>query len=54
MGEDKPEATELEYLTWFRQSADFGPADKDVKYSMDQDFEQETGTLVPAGWRHED
>ena len=48
--EKKERATELEYLTWFRQNADFGPADGDVKDSMDQQFMQETGKLLPKGW----
>lgn len=48
------EATELEYLKWFRCEADFGPADEDVKYRMDKAFEKETGKRVPSGWRHDD
>lgn len=47
------EATELEYLTWFRQNADFGPADADVIAIMDEQFEKETGKRVPEGWRAE-
>ncbi len=46
----KEEATELEYLRWFRINADFGPADGDVKYIMNQNFEEETGKRVPKGW----
>lgn len=47
----KKEATELEYLTWFRLNTDFGPADSDVKHIMHQQFEKETGKLVPKDWR---
>jgi hypothetical protein len=39
----KDRATELEYLTWFRINADFGPADSDVKLYLDQRFMEETG-----------
>lgn len=51
---NKEEATELEYLKWFRINADFGPADGDVQYLMNQRFEKETGKLLPKGWRNED
>ena len=43
-------ASELEYLTWFRINADFGPADSDVKEIMDQQFMEETGKNLPEGW----
>lgn len=43
-------ATELEYLKWFRNAADFGPADSDVKDGLDQDFMDETGKNLPEGW----
>lgn len=43
-------ATELEYLTWFRINADFGPADSDVKNMMDQQFMKETNKNLPEGW----
>jgi hypothetical protein len=43
-------ATELEYLTWFRCNADFGPADSDVKDAMDEQFMDETGKNLPEGW----
>jgi hypothetical protein len=46
----KERATELEYLTWFKQSADFGPADSDVQDQMKRDFIQETGKNIPEGW----
>jgi len=43
-------ATELEYLKWFRLNADFGPADSDVKDSLDEQFMNETGKNLPEGW----
>ena len=46
----KQRATELEYLTWFRQAADFGPADSDVKDWMNKKFIKETGKNLPEGW----
>lgn len=46
----KARATELEYLTWFRQNADFGPADGDVVESMNERFMNETGKNLPEGW----
>lgn len=48
------EATELEYLKWFKINADFGPADGDVQFIMDQNFEEETGKRVPKGWRQDE
>jgi hypothetical protein len=52
---DKPKrerATELEYLIWFKQSADFGPASSDVKDQMKRDFIKETGKNIPEGWNY--
>ncbi len=51
MSDKKPEATELEYLKWFVINTDFGPADEDVKYLMQQQFEKETGKKVPENWQ---
>ena len=48
----KERATELEYLKWFRQNADFGPADGDVKILMNEQFKKETGKLLPKGWNY--
>ncbi len=45
-----PRATELEYLTWFRHAADFGPADGDVVDAMNEAFIEETGKNLPEGW----
>jgi hypothetical protein len=46
-------ATELEYLKWFYINADFGPADSDVRYFMNQIFEKQTGKQIPEGYRDE-
>lgn len=45
------EASELEFLKWFFINADFGPADEDVRWSMEQEFKDETGKDVPAAYR---
>lgn len=45
---------EFEYLYWFYQNADFGPADGDVRYFLDQRYEKETGRLIPPSYRHEE
>jgi len=46
----KETATELEYLSWFRCNADFGPADQDVIDDMNRQFKEETGKELPEGW----
>ena len=43
-------ATELEYLKWFYQHADFGPADGDVRASLDEWFVRDTGKRPPPGY----
>lgn len=45
-------ATELEWLTWFAQNADFGPADSDVRDAMKRRFKRETGKRLPEGWNY--
>jgi hypothetical protein len=47
-------ATELAWLKWFCIEADFGPADGDVRMFLKERFEEETGTLVPKGWRYDE
>ena len=44
---------ELDYLIWFKQNADFGPADGDVHAIMDKNYTHETGKPVPTGWSQE-
>lgn len=46
----RPRATELEYLRWFRNNADFGPAHSDVISAYDRGFMDETGKNLPEGW----
>lgn len=43
-------ASELEYLTWFAQNADFGPADSDVRDAMNQQLVKtfQKGGILPA------
>jgi hypothetical protein len=43
-------ATELEYLTWFRITADFGPAHSDVVTILNEQFMRKTGKNLPEGW----
>lgn len=46
-------ATELEWLQWFYETADFGPADDDVRYLMEQKFTKETGKGLPKKYERE-
>jgi hypothetical protein len=41
------EATELEYLKWFFENADFGPAHGDVMEEKNNEFEVQTGKSIP-------
>lgn len=43
-------ATELEWLKWFFQRADFGPCESDVRNHMRQSFMDETGKNLPDGY----
>jgi len=43
-------ATELEWLKWFFENADFGPADGDVRYYLAEQFIEETGKELPDGY----
>lgn len=44
---------EYDWLVWFAQMADFGPADGDVRYHLQQMYERDTGNAVPEDWRYE-
>lgn len=44
------EATELEWLEYFYEEADFGPAHEDVVMIIQEQFEQETGKKIPKGY----
>lgn len=43
-------ATELEWLQWFYAVADFGPANEEVRYYLQEDFKKETGKEIPEGY----
>ena len=45
-------ATELEWLRWFAQRADFGPGHSDVVGEMKREFMDETGKNLPEGWNY--
>lgn len=47
-------STELEYLRWFRQEVDFGPAHEDVIELYNSKFMRETGKNLPEGWNVDD
>lgn len=47
-------ATELEYLKWFYNNADFGPADGDVRHYMDEKFKRQTGKELPEGYEDDE
>lgn len=52
--EISPYATELEYLRYFFNKSDFGPADSDVRKELADTFEVATGKLVPDDYREEE
>ena len=47
---------ELDFLRWFWENCDFGPADDDVRTIMIDEYQDETKKKVPLGydWRVED
>lgn len=47
-------ATELEFLKFFYHTADFGPADDDVRLMIEEEFKEETGKALPKGYERED
>ncbi len=47
-------ATELEYLRWFFDKCDFGPAHGDVIYSLNEEFVEETGKLLPKDYSYDE
>jgi len=49
----RKEASELEYLQWFFQHCDFGPADDDVRFMLSEQFKKETGKDLPEGYEGE-
>ena len=50
----KEKATELEFLKWFYQHADFGPATGDVVSWMKDQFQLVTRKALPDGYDGEE
>lgn len=50
----QPIATELEWLQYFYQEADFGPADQDVRDIIKCDFMRQYGKQLPEGYNGEE
>lgn len=46
-------ATELEYLKWFFQNADFGPADSDVRDRLNRQFIEQKEKNLPEGYNYD-
>lgn len=46
------ETAELQFLKWFYQNTDFGPASCDVMFGLKQAYEREVGKL-PKGYEQE-
>jgi hypothetical protein len=46
-------ATELEWLRYFYELADFGPAHEDVVSIIEARFKEETGKDLPEGYEYE-
>lgn len=46
-------ANEIDFLKWFYQNADFGPADGDVRQHLKQRFALDTGLNLPEGYEDE-
>jgi len=51
---EKERATELEWLKWFFQNADFGPGEGDYRSAMRAHFREKTGKELPVGYDSED
>ncbi len=49
----KKRATELEWLKWFYQQADFGPAHGDVMDNLQEEFTCSTGKRLPQGYDYD-
>ncbi len=45
---------EANYLYWRVINSDFGPADSDIVYELNERYEREMGKKPPKGWRNED
>lgn len=47
-------ASELEFLRYFHRNADFGPADSEVRYYINDSFMEESGKRLPEGYETEE
>lgn len=47
-------ATELQWLKWFYENADFGPAHGDVMDCLQEEFKEQTKKEVPDGYRYDE
>lgn len=47
---DKILVEELEYLRWFYEHTDFGPAHEDVVSIMNERYVKLTGNKIPEGY----
>ena len=47
-------ATEIEWLRWFYNHADFGPYDCDVQNHMKKQFMAETGKNLPGAYNYDE
>lgn len=47
---------EIDFLYWFYINSDFGPAECDVHYIMEDSYKKETGKTVPKSlsWKNDD
>lgn len=50
----KDRATELEFLLYFYQNADFGPADAYIRYGLKENFKEDTDKELPEGFDDEE
>jgi hypothetical protein len=44
------QASDLEFLQWFYENTEFGPADCDIKAIMKQEFIDQTGMELPDSY----
>lgn len=43
--------TTLEYLEWFYEKCDFGPAHEDVVMIINEEIKEESGKELPDGYK---
>ena len=52
-GDKSVTQAEYDWLLWFFQRADFGPADGDVRIMLEDQYEKETGRTIPSAYKCE-